>query len=234
MGDAGSVEFVFVMPRARDYQRHLPAMLRSPELEVDDPGFVVVFAEGVVPAVGGVGTSDDDSGRYVCISVDGQPNLYSNVDITGMQVDIGTTQASAAPIALPTGTPVARATPTPTLTPEPAPSWVADLTGQLDCDGPSSSVGGELDEQIGGEAGSVISPEIAIEVWSGQTMFTGLPRSGYTLTDQTAHWARFAFTVEGRPKAIVVTSDTWSGEGVGWTRWRSSRAMRPNSGKGST
>jgi hypothetical protein len=117
MGDAGSVEFVFVMPQARDYQRHLPAMLRSPELEVDDPGFVVIFAEGVVPAVGGVDPSDDESGRYVCISVDGQPSLYSNVDITGMRVDIGTTQASATPTP---GSPTPSPSESPTPTPQPA------------------------------------------------------------------------------------------------------------------
>jgi hypothetical protein len=96
-GAAGPVEFVFELPHARDYQRHFPAMLLAPELDVDDPGFAVVFAAGAQLLVGGqgpsaapgTGASPNPKLRSVCILVGGLPNLYSNVDITGMTVHLG-------------------------------------------------------------------------------------------------------------------------------------------------
>jgi hypothetical protein len=94
---AGPVEFAFEMPRARDYQRHFPAMLLSPELDVDEPAFVVVFASGAKLSVGGLGaaapsdaarTSPNPNERSVCILVGDTPNLYEHVDISGMQVHV--------------------------------------------------------------------------------------------------------------------------------------------------
>ena len=45
-GTAAEVEFAFTMPHARDYQRYLPAMEHSSELEVDQPALVVIYRGG--------------------------------------------------------------------------------------------------------------------------------------------------------------------------------------------
>jgi hypothetical protein len=130
-GAAGPVEFAFEMPHARDYQLHFAAMLLAPELDVDDPAFVVVFASDARPLVGGAGrpsaandatASSDPNERWVCILVGDTPNLYENVDITGMRVDLGD-ETVPSPSLLVLSTPPPSSTPT--LTPEPPPS-VAD------------------------------------------------------------------------------------------------------------
>jgi hypothetical protein len=96
-GGAGEVQYAFEMTHARDYQRYLPNMLLAPELDVDDPGFVVVFGSGVTPNVGLLGapgasrgpqTAPPPSHRYVCIVVGDTPNLYSDVDIDGLRATI--------------------------------------------------------------------------------------------------------------------------------------------------
>ena len=128
-GEAGPVEFAFEMPHARDYQRHFPAMLLAPELDVDDPAFAVVFASDAPPLVGGAGppsaTSDPSKSsnpneRWVCILVGDAPNVYENVDISGIRVDFGDATA-ASPSASPTSSRVSPSS-TPTLTPGPPPS----------------------------------------------------------------------------------------------------------------
>ena len=131
--DAGPVEFAFEMPHARDYQRHLPAMLLSPELDVDDPAFAVVFASDSPALIGGSrppnatidpNQSSNPNERWVCILVGGTPNVYENVDISGMRVDLGdpsTAPSSASPAPSP-----ALPSSTPTLTPAPPPGEGVD------------------------------------------------------------------------------------------------------------
>lgn len=128
-GDAGPVEFVFEMPHARDYQRHFPAMLLAPELDVDDPAFTVVFASDAPPLIGGSRPpsatidpteSSNPNERWVCILVGDTPNVYENVDISGMSIDLGDPPA-APPSASPTTSLLPPAA-TPTLTPAPPPS----------------------------------------------------------------------------------------------------------------
>ena len=102
-GPSGTVEFAFVMPHARDYQRHFPAMLCRPELDVDDPAFVVVFAAGgdpIIPLFPALGASPVAAigGRAMCVLVGDTPNLYAGVDIAGMQVDLGTSATSTSPV----------------------------------------------------------------------------------------------------------------------------------------
>ena len=96
----GVVQVSFAMAHARDYQDHLPRMLRSPELEIDSPAYVVVFsgavnsafaggaaaqpADSVVPADPQPATQSPATG-VVCVSVDGSPTYYSNVDTTGLK-----------------------------------------------------------------------------------------------------------------------------------------------------
>ena len=96
-GGTGQVQYAFEMTHARDYRRYLPNMGLAPELDVDDPAFVVVFGAGVSPNVGVLGapgastgpqTAPPPSPRYVCILLADTPNLYSGVDITGLRATI--------------------------------------------------------------------------------------------------------------------------------------------------
>jgi len=125
-GAAGPVEFAFEMPHARDYQRHFPAMLLAPELDVDDPAFAVVFASDSPALVGGArppsATVDpteslNPNERWVCILVSGTPNVYENVDISGMRIDLGDATASQAP-----ATPLPTDPVDPSWTPPPLPA----------------------------------------------------------------------------------------------------------------
>ncbi len=111
---------------AADYQRHFPRMGRSPELEVEQSAFVVVFAENVLPpglsVRPGHSPSASSSGHTVCVYVgqppDGSTITYLNVDISGMRVDLGpSAPGSPAPTASPA--------PTSTVTPSSPPGYVA-------------------------------------------------------------------------------------------------------------
>jgi hypothetical protein len=102
LGTAAPVQYAFEMAHARDYQRHLPAMLLSPELDVDDPAFVVVFAAGArivggAPPPASDATSAPANSRSVCVLVAGVPNLYENVDISGMRADLGADALATSP-----------------------------------------------------------------------------------------------------------------------------------------
>lgn len=82
-----SVMTTFEMAHGADYQAHLPAMGKSPELDVPDPAFVVIYDQ---PATG---TGSSDLIRSVCVLLGNDPataqiNLYSDVDITGMRSQI--------------------------------------------------------------------------------------------------------------------------------------------------
>ena len=76
---------------ASDYQRHFPRMGRSPELQVDEEAFAVVFAEGYEPPIfGRIGDAPRQPGpHFVCVYVGVPPtgtyNVYAEVDITGMR-----------------------------------------------------------------------------------------------------------------------------------------------------
>jgi hypothetical protein len=92
-GTADDMEFVFVMTHGRDYQRYLPNMLLAPELDLDDPTFVVVYREGwrpeILNRVGSVVESPTPGHRTVCVLLPGgEPTLYGDVDITGLTVDV--------------------------------------------------------------------------------------------------------------------------------------------------
>lgn len=214
-GGVATPEYVFVMPHARDYQRHFPAMGLSPELDVDDPAFVVVFAADVArnafPLTGGHGAGGpqatpepspgDGSERFVCIVVGDTPNLYEGVDITGMQVDIGTSEA------LPGPTPSANPASSPAQTPEPAPSWAADLVGQLDCRGEPQAVGGEYGsmEPVGRSPGAA-SPY----PWLYALDDVDLPLEGWVESpkvdweDGRSDFARFVNETDGRVTAVIL------------------------------
>ena len=113
------------------------------------------------------------------------------------------TSAAAASTAPATPAPV---TPSPSTTPASEPSWTSNLLGQLECDGPPASIGGEVGE-VYAEGFSPESPEVAMEAFLAITEFTSLPVRGYQRTDVEGHWARFVHRVDGTIKAVVVLRD---------------------------
>ena len=228
------VEFVFEMRHARDYQTHFPAMGLAPELDVDAKAFAVVFAAGAGPfpttrAAPDPSASPEptvsptpETSRSVCILVDGTPNLYSGVDIAGMTVTLpgeaSAPASSSSPVSaasMPSPVPASTVASGPTIAP--APAWAADLLGQLQCDRPPQSIGGETGE-VGGETGSQVSPEAALVAFTAATFFTSVPARGYERAALDRHWARFEHRVDGRIKAIVILTDAGPGpKPGGWT-----------------
>jgi hypothetical protein len=209
------MEFVFVMEHARDYRAYLPNMLLSPELDVDEPALVVVFEQAMAqPPTTGLGpaATNEPGHRYVCVVPDGgERNLYADVDIAGLTTDVVPSQASASPV------PTDAGPPDPTPTPPPAPAWVADLAGQLECDGTVASLGGEVPDAFGvGARGE--SPDAGLASFLGPgNPFASLPAAGYTLAEADGHWAMYAHRYEGRTKAIIVLTDTNPfGQEPGW------------------
>jgi hypothetical protein len=206
---AADMEYVFEIHHARDFQRYLPNSLRTPELEVDDAAFVVIYratANTVVLRSLGYGprplATNQPGHRDICVLVDGDdPILYGDVDITGLTIDVIASEASPTPAV--TDVP----TPEPTLTPPPAPAWVAGLADQLECDGPVANIGGEVPEAFGvGAAGE--SPDAALASFLGpNNPFASLPAAGYKKIHADDHWASYAHVVEGRTKAIIVLTD---------------------------
>ena len=208
-GPPSSMEYVFEMVHARDYQRYLPSMLLSPELDVDEPALVVVFVEDMSPppmtgAFGaGPPATNQPGHRYVCVTTaDAGRNLYADVNITGLTIDV--TPGDVAP------TPMLPATvdPDATPTPPPAPAWVADLAGQLDCVGSVASIGGEVPDAFGvGVPGDTADTGLHSFLGPGNP-FASLPAAGYTQIHLDDHWASYAHEYEGRARAIIVLTDT--------------------------
>lgn len=209
-GTPADMEFVFEMTHARDYQRYLPRMGLSPELDVEETAIAVIYRDGWagVATSGGLGAAPatpTPGRRFVCVLVaGGDPNMYSDVDIDGLTIAV-----------TPSGTSSPTATADPTvpaslvMTPEPAPAWVADLAGQLECDGPVANLGSEYPEAFGRPDPLGDDPESALGLFLGPgNMFASLPTGGFTQLHAEPHWASFVHVVDGRPKAIIVMTDT--------------------------
>jgi hypothetical protein len=207
---AGDVEAAFEMRHARDYQRHLPGMLRSPELEVDDPGFVVVLAGDV--GVGGNGGPRPETGKSVCVLVGATPNLYTGVDVAGLVATLP--GGSGDPTPGPTPTPTATTAAGPTV--EPGPFWVADLAGQLVCDGPVMDFGGEVPAEPG-PMDPAATPAEALE-YLLVARYAWLPATGWEPPQVEGPWALHRYVVDGRLKAIAVSTNRFPGipDDVGW------------------
>jgi hypothetical protein len=188
----------------------------SPELDVGEPAFAVVFRDGWEgpPTSGGAGprSTPTPGRRFVCVIPEGgAPNIYGDVDITGLTIDVATSAPSPTPFA------TVADTPEPSITPPPAPAWVADLAGQLECDGPIASVGGEVPDAYGVGVGGE-SPDAGLASFLGpNNPFASLPAAGYERIGVDAHWASYAHRYEGRTKAIIVLTDTNPfGQEPGW------------------
>jgi hypothetical protein len=91
-GEATGVIAAFPIRRARDFWKHFPAAGRAPELETDDPAFVVVY-DGLdpFPHTGGLrGPGETAPPRQrrsgvtdLCVFVGGSTNVYSDVPTVG-------------------------------------------------------------------------------------------------------------------------------------------------------
>jgi hypothetical protein len=222
----------FEMAQARDYRRHFPAMLETPELDVDDPAFVVVF-RGAVPfvrgGVPGVTPSARAAGlRDVCVLLGtdlASATYYSGVDPAGITATRDGQQPATQPPSptRPTGSPdpsdVATLDPSESVDPAAAPSWAIGLTNQLDCITPSVIHGDEYEpEGFAWPKEGATEPEEALEVFIRDHYVPWLPGTGYHPTDTNAWWVRWVYTVGGDVKAIVIGSSTLSGDDDG--RWR--------------
>lgn len=218
---------VFEMTHARDYRLHLPSMGLSPELDINSPGFVVVYRAMQPFGISGAPAPDGFSpapprgsvtpGRHdLCVLVGAdaataEQNIYADVDIAGLAVAVVSVEppSQSAPSAT-------ASAPAPAVTPEPAPAWVADLAAQLDCDGPIASIGGEVPD-VGSLEPFGDDPEAALEEFLGPSNFyASLPTAGFTKLHEELHWASFGHVFGGRTKAIVVLSDITE-FGPGWT-----------------
>jgi hypothetical protein len=209
----------FEMSHARDYRLHLPAMLLAPELDVEAPAFVVVYrGMSPIPRLGGAPPPGQtwqprslEPGRHdVCVLVGtdlatAEMSVYSDVDTSGLTVDVASIGPSDS--TEPSGLEATPATVSPPVTPEPAPSWAADITGQLECDGAVANLGMEVSESdIPETLGD--TPETALAVFLGPTNpYSTLPAAGFSQLHREPHWASFAHVVGGRAKAIIVLSD---------------------------
>lgn len=196
-GAPPDIEFVFEMVHARDYQRYLPKMGRSPELEIDDPAFVVVFRDGWVgPATtGGFGTRSTPipGFRFVCVLPGGgPPNLYGDVDITGLTLDVTPSEVTPVPAdgAIP-------------------PDWALDLNGGLDCDDEPTMGYERGDGPRIGPVGTASPYEFLYA-----TDEADLPLSGWVEEPKTAwedgasHFVRYVNAVNGRVKALILMEGT--------------------------
>jgi hypothetical protein len=91
-GEATGVIAAFPISRARDFWKHFPAAGKAPELEVDDPAFVVVY-DGIheFPLMGNprrAGETAPPRQRRVgftdlCVFVGGSTIVYSDVSTVG-------------------------------------------------------------------------------------------------------------------------------------------------------
>lgn len=118
----------------------------------------------------------------------------------------GLPSAAAAPTpSSPAPTPTLTATALASATPAPAPAWTNDLAGQLECDGPIASLGGEV-----GQVGSfdpVPSPDEALALVLQPGLYASLPLLGWQVSERDGHWARHRYTVGGHLKALAVSTD---------------------------
>ena len=121
-------------------------------------------------------------------------------------------ETSPAPLLTPTPTAVASATP------EAAPAWVADLAGQLECDGPINTQMGAEVVVRGEPLDPVATPDEALGVLLKPGVYAWLPAGGFEPTQTEGRWALYSYIVGGRLKVIAVGTNHFPGvpEAADW------------------
>ncbi|HEX5015333.1 MAG TPA: hypothetical protein VFV72_14380 [Candidatus Limnocylindrales bacterium] len=217
-GPTEDMEFVFEMTHGRDYQSYLPAMLRSPELDIDDAVLIVVYEQGFEepPHTGfpgaGPNPTPEPGRRFVCAVVpELGPILYGDVDISGITVAV--TPSSPRPSSeLQTAEPLSSG-PTPT----PAPAWLAGAEAALGCDGTPSGFGSEWEKNsLGTSEWTTPAAALADFVKQVQNFYVPFPAAGYQLIGQTDEAAAFAYGRLGSPRAIVRLRNVGTADLGGW------------------
>jgi hypothetical protein len=205
----------FPMDQARDYRRHLPAMGLSPELDVDDPAFVVVYRGGHPFGPGGGGASvgaptavpsasRDGELHDVCVLVGADPatavlNAYSNVDTTGLSATVEPTASHVSPDASDPPTPSTLILPTL----EPAPAWAGDARVQLACDGAPADLAGQATpdpDSVASETADAAAARIVERAWVHPLP---IPQVTFepSIVDATARL--YVYRVGGRTRAAI-------------------------------
>jgi hypothetical protein len=87
-GSLGPVDAVFDIPQARNIWDRLPALGKSPELEIDVPASVVMYSGRVgVPVLGTTGSDTAEYDNIVCILLEnGERYVYADVSRAGFSV----------------------------------------------------------------------------------------------------------------------------------------------------
>ena len=119
---------------------------------------------------------------------------------------------SPSPEATPSLPEAPRAEPSPSEDANPA--WIHDIIGQLSCDGPPATLGGEVSDPGGRWVGDSPDATLAAFLRPGNP-YASLPLAGYTQIHLDTHWASYAHVVDGHPKAIIILGDQ-SELGPGW------------------
>ena len=118
---------------------------------------------------------------------------------------------SRAPSQLVTSPALNAATQSPTSTPSAAqearPTWVEDLAGQLECDGPPGDFGMEVPARIG-PFDPGVTPDEALD--NVRFAYSNLPVSGFDSAVIEGDWARHRYAVDGRTKAIAVSTNRFT------------------------
>ena len=97
------------------------------------------------------------------------------------------------------------------------PEWVADLAGQLACDGPMNQIGEEVPAAFG-PIDPARTPQDALANLLRVGNYAWLPAGGFDPPQVQGHWALYRYVVDGSVKAIAVGTDQFTGveEPLGW------------------
>jgi hypothetical protein len=97
------------------------------------------------------------------------------------------------------------------------PTWVADLAGQLDCDGPMNQMGQEVAADVG-PSEPAATPVRALEGILQVGLYAWLPASGFDPPHVEGHWAIYRYRVDGGLKVVAVSTNRFPdvSDEVGW------------------
>jgi hypothetical protein len=143
--------------------------------------------------------------------------VISLAALVSCQSPVGPAVSSHAPAATSPATALPTATPSDTAATEVRPFWVADLEGQLDCDGPMHQMGREVPAEIA-PSEPAPTPERALEGILEFGSYAWLPARGFEPPQVEGHWALYRYLTDGGVKVIAVSTDQFPAvpQEIGW------------------